>query len=409
MAIERKGAGRPPLPNTAVTPPPIGLQQVATPKPQRSALINPKASTVGEMTESSDHRSASYALEDPTAEQTIRPKTLHDYIGQQALKQSLSISLQAAKHRHEPLDHLLFYGPPGLGKTTLAMAMANAMGATLHTTSAPALERPRDIIGLLMALQDPTTADGDPQSHYGGDILFIDEIHRLNTVSEEILYSAMEDFTLDHTVGKGQSAKTIRIPLPKFTLIGATTKAGALSNPLRDRFGMLYRLNFYTHDELALIVSRSATILNLSLTTDAAMVIASRSRGTPRIANRLLRRVRDFAVACGQTPLDKLDSHTPIDVALAEAALSLYEIDSQGLDPTDRALLTQLIDGFAGGPVGLDTLASTLGEDARTLEDVVEPYLLQIGLIARTPRGRTATAKTYLHLGRPLPSLAQLG
>jgi holliday junction DNA helicase RuvB len=402
MAIERKGAGRPSLPNVAVnTPPPSVPTRASVAKPTRSALIDPHATTIAEMTDAA-------SLDDPTLEQTIRPKTLTDYIGQQALKQSLSISLQAAKHRGEPLDHLLFYGPPGLGKTTLAMAMANAMGATLHTTSAPALERPRDIIGLLMALQEPSTADEANTSHHRGDILFIDEIHRLNTVSEEILYSAMEDFTLDHTVGKGQSAKTIRIPLPKFTLIGATTKAGALSNPLRDRFGMLYRLNFYTNEELALIVSRSASILNLSLTTDAAMVIASRSRGTPRIANRLLRRVRDFAVACGQTPLDKLETNTPINVTLAEAALTLYEIDSQGLDPTDRALLTQLIDGFAGGPVGLDTLASTLGEDARTLEDVVEPYLLQIGLIARTPRGRTATAKTYAHLGRSLPGLGLL-
>lgn len=321
---------------------------------------------------------------DSRQDSSIRPKHLTEYIGQSALKESIQIGLDAAKTRNEPLDHLLFYGPPGLGKTTLAMVMAQEMGTEIHITSAPALERPRDILGILMSMKP-------------GSVLFIDEIHRLNKVAEEILYPAMEDFALDRTIGKGESAKILRVPLPRFTLIGATTKAGSLSSPLRDRFGLVYRLNFYGHEELSQIVTRSAGILNIQVDPGGALAIASRSRGTPRIANRLLRRVRDYAAV-------KRAEQAVIDQNLAFEALDLFEIDPLGLDATDRMLLKLMIENFAGGPVGLDTLASSLGEDPKTLEDVYEPYLLQAGLLNRTPRGRMATVATYRHLGYRPPT-----
>jgi Holliday junction DNA helicase RuvB len=321
---------------------------------------------------------------DNRLENTIRPKSLAEYIGQSALKESIQIGLDAAKSRQEALDHLLLYGPPGLGKTTLAMVIAHEMKAEIHITSAPALERPRDILGILMGMKP-------------GSILFIDEIHRMNRVTEEILYPAMEDFALDRTIGKGESAKILRVPLPRFTLIGATTKAGSLSSPLRDRFGLVYRLNFYGEEELADIVRRSSKILGIEVNQEGARAIAGRSRGTPRIANRLLRRVRDFMEV-------KRAEQKIIDDSLAHEALDLFDIDKLGLDPTDRLLLKLIIENFSGGPVGLETLASSLGEDSRTIEDVYEPYLLQSGLINRTPRGRTVTAQAYRHLSYRLPA-----
>ncbi|MBY0451370.1 MAG: Holliday junction branch migration DNA helicase RuvB [Cyanobacteria bacterium] len=315
---------------------------------------------------------------DQRLEQRIRPKTLEEYVGQSALKTSLKISIDAAKQRQEPLEHLLLYGPPGLGKTTLAMILAEEMGAQIHITAAPALERPRDIIGILMSLSP-------------GDVLFIDEIHRLNKVTEEILYPAMEDFTVDRTLGKGHSTKILRVPIPAFTLIGATTKAGAIANPMRDRFGLSYRLNFYQEDELESILNRSAGILSIGLAPSAAAALAGRSRGTPRIANRLLRRVRDYV----QVTFEKADLITSEG---AEAALTLFEVDEKGLEQTDRQLLTILAEQFNGGPAGLETLATILGEDAKTLEDVYEPYLMQAGLLQRTPRGRMITPAGLKHL-----------
>lgn len=314
---------------------------------------------------------------DKSFENNIRPKSFENYIGQSALKETLKISIEAAKKRELPLDHLLFYGPPGLGKTTLAGVIANEMGVDIKITSAPALERPRDIIGILMSLK-------------GGEILFIDEIHRLNKVAEEILYPAMEDFSLDMTTGKGQSVKTLRIPVPKFTLIGATTKAGALSGPLRDRFGIVHRLEFYNNEELTQVVKRTAGILGIKITDNGAKAIAKRSRGTPRIANRLVKRVSDYALV-------KHDGE--ITEEIANQSLNCLKIDDLGLDNTDRCLLKLIIEKFDGGPVGVETISAALGEDTRTIEDVCEPYLLQAGFIQRTPRGRKVSPEAFRYLG----------
>lgn len=347
-------------------------------QPKKSTSSFKEASNTPEPNARKPILKAEEQTDDLSIEPTIRPKTLDDYIGQSALKDSLMITLEAAQQRNEALDHLLFYGPPGMGKTTLSMILAQSMGQNIHITSAPALERPRDIVGILMGLDQ-------------GDVLFIDEIHRLNKVTEEILYPAMEDFQLDRTVGKGPAAKVLRVPLPKFTLIGATTKAGSIASPLRDRFGLMMRMEFYTPEELQHIVQRSAGILNIQIDPTGAQAIAKRSRGTPRIANRLLRRVRDFAAV--------KSNKTHIDEPLAEEALDLFHIDPLGLDNTDRMLLTLMLEQFNGGPVGIESLAAALGEDARTLEDVYEPFLLQSGLIQRTTRGRCVTAKAAQHLG----------
>ena len=314
---------------------------------------------------------------DKNFENCIRPKSFDTYIGQSALKDTLKITIKAAQKRKKPLDHLLFYGPPGLGKTTLAGVIAQEMGVEIKITSAPALERPRDIIGILMSLQ-------------GGEILFIDEIHRLNKVAEEILYPAMEDFYLDMTTGKSQTVKTLRVPLPKFTLIGATTKAGELSGPLRDRFGIIHRLEFYTDEELAQVIKRTAGILEIEIDEKGALAIARRSRGTPRIANRLVKRVSDYALV-------KHDGKITEDIA--NKSLDILKIDEFGLDTTDRCLLKLIIEKYEGGPVGIETIAAAIGEDVRTLEDVCEPFLLQAGLLQRTPRGRKVSPAGYRHLG----------
>lgn len=362
---------------------PVQVQNEATEASTPAPLAKDPARMSGKPGERAGLVKSQETAYDNRLENTIRPKSLNEYIGQSALKESIQIGLDAAKSRQEALDHLLLYGPPGLGKTTLALVMAHEMNAEIHITSAPALERPRDILGILMSMKP-------------GSILFIDEIHRMNRVTEEILYPAMEDFALDRTIGKGESAKILRVPLPRFTLIGATTKAGSLSSPLRDRFGLVYRLNFYSDEELSQIVMRSAKILGIEVSPQGALAIASRSRGTPRIANRLLRRVRDFMEV-------KRAEQKVIDDTVAHEALNLFEIDHLGLDPTDRLLLKLIIENFSGGPVGLETLASSLGEDSRTIEDVYEPFLLQSGLINRTPRGRTVTAQAYRHLSYRLP------
>lgn len=322
--------------------------------------------------------STMYQDADSKVDSAIRPKTLDEYIGQEKVKENLKIFIEAAKRRNEALDHVLLYGPPGLGKTTLSAIIANEMGVAVHTTSGPAIEKQGDLAAILTTLSD-------------GDVLFIDEIHRLSRVVEEVLYPAMEDYVFDIIIGKGPAARSIRIDLPKFTLVGATTRAGQLTAPLRDRFGVIQRLELYTHEELATIVKRSASILNVNIDPAGAMEIASRSRGTPRIANRILRRVRDLAQIKGDGTISR---------EIADEALErILEIDKLGLDSTDKRMIGAIIDIFDGGPVGLDTLAATIGEESITLEDLYEPYLLQIGFLNRTPRGRCATKRAYEHLG----------
>ena len=313
------------------------------------------------------------------AEVSLRPKTLQDYIGQDKVKENMKVYIEAAKKRGEPLDHVLLYGPPGLGKTTLSNIIANELNSNIRITSGPAIEKPGDLAALLTNLAP-------------NDVLFIDEIHRLNRSVEEILYPALEDFSLDIIIGKGPSARSIRLDLPKFTLIGATTRAGSLSTPLRDRFGIINRLELYNVEDLETIVKRSANIMEINIEPEGAKEIASRSRGTPRIANRLLKRVRDYAIILGNGNVTK---------EVAKIALDRLEIDNLGLDEIDRKMLKTIILKYAGGPVGIETLAATIGEETETIEDVYEPYLMQIGFLARTPRGRIVTKSAYEHLNIP--------
>ncbi len=320
-----------------------------------------------------------YTAQDSDVENSLRPKRLEDYIGQEKVKENLKVYIEAAKGRRDPLDHVLLYGPPGLGKTTLSNIIAAEMGVNIRVTSGPAIEKQGDLAAILTNLNE-------------GDVLFIDEIHRLSRTVEEILYPAMEDYALDIIIGKGPSARSIRIDLPRFTLIGATTRAGQMTTPLRDRFGVILKLELYSPEELATIVRRNAGILEMEITDDGAMEIASRSRGTPRIANRLLKRVRDFAQIMGDGKIDE---------KISNYALTKLEIDQLGLDNVDRKMLETIIQFYNGGPVGLETLAATVGEEAITLEDMYEPYLMQIGFLSRTPRGRCVTRLAYEHLGIP--------
>lgn len=325
--------------------------------------------------------SSGFKPDEDVQEQSLRPKTLQEYIGQETLRDSLRIYIQAALERHQPLDHILLYGPPGLGKTTMAGIIAAEMGQNIKITSGPAIDRPGDLASILTNLNN-------------GDVLFIDEIHRLSRSVEEVLYPAMEDYALDIMIGKGPTARSIRLDLPKFTLVGATTRAGSLTAPLRDRFGIIYHLEMYSKEDLAKILSRSASILNVRYDDEGILEIARRSRGTPRIANRMLKRVRDFA---------QIKARGLIDLEVAKQAMDMLNVDAFGLDNVDRTMLETLIKKFSGGPVGLDTLAAMTGEDAVTIEDVYEPYLMQLGFLMRTPRGRVATPEAYRHMGLTAP------